>query len=106
MWALEVLLLMRRGGERLWSADSLARELRANERLVTEVLTEFETSGLVSCAPEGCAYRPASPVLAELCDRLDSAYRERPVAVVKTIMASPKDKLQIFADAFRFKNQP
>ena len=103
VWALEVLLLMRRGGGRPWSAEGLARELRANDRLVGEVLGEFETSGLVSRTDEGFIYGPASPVLDALCARLESAYRERPVAVVRAIMSSPKDKLQIFADAFRFK---
>ena len=104
VWALEVLLLMRRERERVWSAHELALELRANERLVGEVLGDFETSGLVARQEAGYAYAPAAPVLGQLCDRLDAAYRERPVAVVKAIMAAPKDKLQIFADAFRFMN--
>ena len=106
VWALEVLLLMRRSGDRVWTADGLARELRANERLVGEVLTDFEASALVARQDSGYAYAPAGPALIELCDRLDAAYRERPVGVVKAIMSSPKDKLQIFADAFRFKNEP
>ena len=104
VWALELLLLMRRERERTWTGDALARELRANERLVGEVLGDFETSGLVSRSDGGFAYAPAAPVLAELCDRLEAAYRERPVGLVKAIMAAPKDKLQIFADAFRFRN--
>ena len=104
VWALEVLLLLRRERERGWTAETLARELRANERLVTEVLAGFETAGLVACEAGGCAYAPAAPVLDQLCARLEAAYRERPVAVVKAIMAAPKDKLQIFADAFRFRN--
>jgi hypothetical protein len=104
VWALEVLLLMRREPERLWAPGDLTRELRANERLVVEVLGDFETSGLVARQEAGYADAPASLVLGQLCDRLDAAYRERPVAVVKAIMAAPKDKLQIFADAFRFRN--
>ena len=104
VWALEVLLLLRRERERAWTADTLARELRANERLVSEVLGDLQTSGLVACEVGGCAYAPAAPVLDELCGRLEAVYRERPVGVVKAIMAAPKDKLQIFADAFRFRN--
>jgi len=99
-----VLLLMRRDRERSWTADALARELRANERLVTDVLTDFETSGLIGCGEDGCVYSPVSPVLDDLCRQLEAAYRERPVGVVKAIMSSPKDKLQIFSDAFRFKD--
>ena len=54
---------MRRGDPRPWSAEGLARELRANDRLVDEVLAEFETSGLVSRTDEGFIYRPAAPVI-------------------------------------------
>jgi len=104
VWALEVLLLMRREPGRVWTAEALARELRANERLVGDVLADFDTGGLVRGDDGGFAYAPAAPVLGELCDRLEAAYRERPVGVVKAILAAPKDKLQIFADAFRFRN--
>ena len=104
VWALELLLLMRRERERVWTAEALARELRANERLVGDVLGDFQTSGLVAPQEDGFAYAPAAPALGALCDRLEAVYRERPVSVVNAIMAAPKDKLQIFADAFRFRN--
>ncbi len=103
VWALEVLLLLRREHGRAWTAGALAHELRANERLVSDVLATFATSGLVSCG-DTCSYAPVSPALDDLCARLEATYRERPVAVVKAIMAAPNDKLQIFADAFRFRN--
>lgn len=102
VWTLEVLLLLRRERDRTWDAPALARELRANERLVSDQLTTLEAAGLVSCDP-ACLYRPASPVLDELADRLEAAWRERPGAVTKAIMAAPNEKLQIFADAFRFR---
>ena len=102
VWGLEVLLLLRRERDRTWSAEAVARELRANDRLVSDQLVTLETSGLVSCGQEGCAYA-AAPALDGLCGRLEAAYRERPGQVIKAIMAGPNDKLQIFADAFRFR---
>ena len=102
VWGLEVLLLLRRSGDRTWSAEAVARELRANERLVSDQLRTLETAGLTSCGPDGCAYA-AAPSLDGLCGRLEAAYRERPGQVIKAIMAGPNDKLQIFANAFRLR---
>ena len=103
VWALEVLLLMRRTPERTWNAEDLALELRANERLVSDQLGALQTAGLVACDGPNCRYSPAGPVMDGLCGRLETAYRERSGQVIKAIMAGPNDKLQIFADAFRFR---
>jgi DNA-binding IclR family transcriptional regulator len=106
VWALEILIMLRRERGRAWTCADIARELRANERLVSDVLQVFETSGLVSREEHGYRYAPASSVMDQLSDRLEAAHRERPVAVVRAIMSSPKEQLQIFADAFRFKDTP
>ena len=45
-------------------------------------------------------YAPASPVLDGLVEALQTAYRERPVAVINII--SKPDPLQSLADAFKF----
>src|SRR5690349_20835041 len=99
VWAVELLLLLRRDPERCWAPDALVRELRASQSLVADNLQRFLASGLV--APEADCYRyaPASPVLEDLCARLEAAYRERPVAVINMI-ARPADPLQSLADAF------
>lgn len=102
VWALEAMLLLRRERERSWTAEALARELRANDRIVAEQLASLEAAGLVVCT-ETCAYQPAAPVLDTLCGRTEDAYRDRPAQVVRAIMSRPNDKLQIFADAFRFR---
>jgi hypothetical protein len=102
VWALELLLLLRRTPDRLWTEEALVRELRASLPLVRDNLAVFETSGLVACEAGGCRYAPASPVLAGLCDELERRYRESPVRLINAI-ASPKDKLQTLADAFKLK---
>jgi hypothetical protein len=102
VWALELLLALRRDPDRCWAADELVRELRASTTLVSSNLQAFERSGLAMLTDEGCyRYAPASPVLDELCGLLQSAYRERPVAVINMI-AKP-DALQSLADAFKFR---
>jgi len=104
VWALELLLLLRRQSEREWASADLVRELRANERLVSDVLAGFETGGLVARSDAGVRYAPASSVMRDLADRLAAAHAATPVAVVRAIMTAPKETLQIFADAFRFRN--
>ncbi|MFI4963761.1 MAG: hypothetical protein ACHP9T_00200 [Caulobacterales bacterium] len=103
VWALEILLLLRRDSRRAWSVGELVQELRASTALVSTNLAKFEASGLV-LADDGRRYRyaPASSLMRDLCDAVDLAYRERPVAIINLISA-PEDRLQRLADAFRFK---
>lgn len=102
VWALELLLVLRRDAERCWAPAELVRELRASHSLVGDNLGRFERGGLTVLDDEGChRYAPASPTLDDLCGRLEAAYRERPVSIINMI-ARP-DPLQGLADAFRFR---
>lgn len=102
VWALELLLLLRRDAERCWAPADLVRELRASQMLVSDNLQRLEAAGIVIPDDTGCyRYAPASPVLDGLCGRLEAAYRERPVAVVNMI-AKPSS-VQSLADAFKFR---
>lgn len=101
VWAVELLLLLRRDPGRWWTAAELVAELRASTTLVTENLQRFLTSGLVAPDGERYHYAPANAVLEDVCAQLESAYRDRPVAVINMI-ARP-DPLQSLADAFKFR---
>ncbi len=103
VWALELLLLLKRDADRHWSNDDLVRELRASTTVVEDSLAEFVAAGLVACQDGLCRYAPASPVIAQLSEALEEAYRRRPVSVIN-IIASSRDKMQSFADAFRLKD--
>lgn len=103
VWALELLLALKRDPERCWGVDDLVRELRASHMLVTQNLQGFERGGLAMRGDAGCyRYAPAAPVLDQLCTQLEAAYRERPVAIVNLI-AKPADPLQSLANAFKFR---
>jgi hypothetical protein len=105
VWALELLLLLKRRPERAWATEDLVRELRASTMVVDESIEAFRTAGLISCEDGRCAYAPVAPVLSDLCDALEATYAERPVWVVNAIV-SRTTKLQSFADAFRLKDDP
>lgn len=103
VWALELLLLLKRDPERCWAAADLVRELRASQTLVADNLARFQRGGIVVLDDAGCyRYAPASPVLETLCAQLEGAYRERPVAIINLI-AAPPDPVQGLADAFKFR---
>jgi predicted transcriptional regulator len=103
VWAVELLLLLRRDPERCWPPEALVAELRASTNLVQDNLKRLETSGLVVCDDDGCwRYAAAGPVLDELAGRLEAAYRERPVAIINLI-ARPPDPIQGLADAFKWR---
>lgn len=103
VWAVELLLLLRRDAARCWAPDDLVRELRASANLVRDNLSAFQTSGLAVQDDAGCwRYAPALPVLDDLAGRLEAAYRQRPVAIINLI-AAPPDPIQGLADAFKWR---
>jgi len=106
VWALELLLLMKRRADEAWTPERLVQELRASTSLVSEILQDLTTAGIVSRTSDGAyQYGPASEVVRNCCDALEKAHRERPLSVVKLIASAQNDRLQTFADAFRFKDK-
>ena len=104
VWALELLLLMVREPLRSWRADDLNRELRGSLGLVVDLLAKFKQAGLVVEEPDGqYRFEPASADLTRVVQELRAEYAARPLAVVKIILASPNEKIQTFADAFKVK---
>lgn len=103
VWAVELLLLLRRDPEHCWLPSELVAELRASTNLVRDNLAAFERGGLAVCDDAGCwRYAPAASALDEMAQRLEQAYRERPVAITNLI-ARPPDPIQGLADAFKWR---
>lgn len=101
VWALELLILLRSEPRRAWTREDLVTSLRASGPLVAEILSSFQISGLVVQQEAAFRYGPPSPTIDALCVALEAAYRERPVAVVNTIVRKRSGALNGFADAFR-----
>lgn len=103
VWAVELLLLLKRDPDRQWAAADLVRELRASMPLVSDNLQRFERSGLAVREEDDLwRYAPALPILDDLASQLERAYRERPVSIIN-IIAAPPDPVQGLADAFKFR---
>ncbi|MEO8113225.1 MAG: hypothetical protein ABI655_02510 [Phenylobacterium sp.] len=101
VWALDVLLFVRRPPLRSWSAGELVGQLRASDAVIIGVLDGFQREGLVAKSEDGrFRFAPAAELLEELTVALAEAYAERPVAVINAIVSTDV-KLQALADAFR-----
>ncbi|WP_452031992.1 hypothetical protein [Azospirillum palustre] len=101
---MELLLLLRRTPDRDWSNGDLVSELRGSDVVVQEALAGFLGAGLLVAQTDGRhRYRPASPLLDQWVEEIEQAYATRPSAIIREIFAAPGNKVQIFADSFRFR---
>ena len=104
VWALELLLMLRRGGARAWGADELIRELRSSQVVIAEALNNLVVAGLVVEEEGGrFRYQGGTPVMEETVTALESLYAAKPTAVIREIVTTPNMKLKILSDAFRIK---
>jgi hypothetical protein len=104
VWTLDLMILMRRHKDRAWTPDALAGELRANRALVQEALSSLVAAGILVAEPEGAfRYGPADAALEDAAAEVERHYIERPLALIRAIVSAPNEKIQSFADAFRFK---
>jgi hypothetical protein len=64
----------------------------------------FRSCGLaVADADGGYRFKPQSPELAQYATTLATAWRQRPVTLIRVIYALRDNKIKSFADAFRLR---
>jgi hypothetical protein len=104
--AIELLILLRRERGKEWPREAIIRELRSSPSAVAQALNHLSRSGLVVEVPEGFRYQPSSPMLDDICRRLETQYATKPASVIRAIFEAPSEKLRIFANAFRISGDP
>jgi hypothetical protein len=108
---LEALLLLRGEGEpalgAAWSVEVVAARLYVGERVARTLLDQLCQAGMAeadsAAATPAWRYRPATPALRELIDRLAELYARRLVQVTTLIHARLDRKAQQFANAFTWR---
>lgn len=102
IWALEIMLLLCRRPDHVWSPDELNRELRGNIGLVLDVLQKFERNGLVQLDTDR-RYRwaPANAELERISKDVVATYATYPLSVIKSITQAQTERIQKLADAFK-----
>lgn len=105
---LEVLLLLRGDREQRWTAEQVGKALYTTPEMVDEQLSELSRRGLVAVGEDSepnYRYWPATPELDAQVAVLETAYKERRVAVITYIYSQPLEKVRTFADAFRLRKE-
>ncbi len=100
---LEAVLLMREQPAHCWDHRQLAQRLYLDEPAAHSLLEQIRQAGLLSEDAPGSAqyrYRPDSPALAAMLDRVAAAYAQNLIEVSTLIHLKSSRKAQVFADAF------
>jgi hypothetical protein len=106
IWALEFLLYLRRAAPDARKIEDIVRDLRATRFLVRRLTQQLVSEGLAALEPQDhIRFHAATPDHERLCELLDVASRDRPIALRDVIASAPNDKLRSLADAFRFKEK-
>jgi hypothetical protein len=106
--ALEALLLMRKEPLRRWTAAMLAAELYMKPQDVKPMLVDLAARGLCAAdegADPGYVWRPATPELEGLIERLADVYARYLVPVTNLIHGKPRQGVRSFSDAFKLRGQ-
>jgi hypothetical protein len=104
VWAIELMLHLKRNSSRDWSKDELVDALRASDLVVANGLQSLVAGGLaILQQDERARYAPASPDIERLADAIEELYAKKPDAVRRLIVAAASDGLTAFSDAFRLR---
>ncbi len=108
---LEVLLIVRDGGTRRWTATALSRELRSPEVWTAQQLEELYARGLfgreqADGSDASFWYQPFDSDLDRAVGQVADCFRRRKTRVVSLILSSDvADPLRSFSDAFRIRRE-
>ena len=100
---LETLLLLQASPEKSWTLEQLMHDMRSSQLAAEQTTTVLVSRGLISLENGAYRFHPRTPELEATAARLAACYRERRVAVIRTIFSRPNEAVRSFADAFRIK---
>lgn len=104
VWALEVLVLLRRDAGRSWDVKELVHELRSSPAAVEGAAELLTRAGLIARAgDEALRYQPASPELDEIAGFVQTAYSTKPATFIAALFEPSDERLRTFAAAFKFR---
>jgi hypothetical protein len=104
IWALELLLQLKRTASAASLTNELVAVLRASDAVVANAVRGLLAAGLIVEEGQGrIRYAPASPQLDALVGEAESLYKARPDAVRRLIIRGAAGDLAAFIDAFRLR---
>jgi hypothetical protein len=102
---LQVLVLLCDHPEKRWTSPEVTAALQLDQASVSGALVRLRQRGFLAVEMEEDArYRYAAHgELADAVDQLLDSYRARPLDLAALIAAGPRQRLRLFADAFRLR---
>ena len=103
---LELILLLHAHPMQPWSAADAARKFGLSPEMTLSLLRGLCQEGFAIATNDDepqFRFAPKSTEFQNSVDQLAILYQQRRVSLVQLIYARPVDKLQRFADAFRFR---
>ncbi len=105
---LEVLLLLRKYPAEQWTVQRISDELRTNPSSVENRVSVLVAKNLlvhVSATDKEALYQymPSDNDLISLIDDVARCYAEKRVSFIELIFSRPRQTIQTFAEAFRFR---
>ena len=98
----EIILLLSRSPDTLWTADAMAQQLGLKPEIVATRCRELVRRGLLKSGDTGAyRYSPADEELKDQVTRLLSAYANQRISVINAIYSANLTRLRSFADAFK-----
>lgn len=105
IWSLELLGVLKARPDKQWALEELERELRATPQIVREAVQTLVRLGIAAGGnAESCHYAPRDAATDAIVGELLQLYALKPTSVMKAIYASPADRIQTFAEAFKIKD--
>jgi hypothetical protein len=102
---LEALLLLRGEPEVSWDDAHVAQRLYVTAQTADDLLVELHNAGFLSAQADSRSYRyaPVTEELSQMIDQLADIYSKNIVAISNLIHSSKENKVQQFADAFKWR---
>ena len=105
VWALELLLFLKRSANRNWQVGELVVELRSSSMAVAQALDRLQAAGFVNeNSPGTYSFEPRSSRHRNMAADIERLSAQKPMALIKAIAEIPNEKLRNFSNAFKLKD--
>jgi hypothetical protein len=101
---LEILVLLYRGRGQSWTAEQVAQALGQTDKCATDQLALLQVRGLAASSGGSFTYIEGTADEAQVA-LIAETYRTRRLTLVNYVAAGALDRLQSFAEAFRFRRK-
>ena len=101
--ALEVVMLLFRERQHVWTPEAVAKELRISARVARRELERMRGRGIAAEAEDGTRFDGRDVDKTAAVARIAAAYGTRRIELINYVASQTLKRIQSIADAFRLK---